>query len=97
MRKIWLTVALCIAFAGSAAAQVELSYVDLIAKLTDLEALAVLPIEGETCSQWSSYDRASRYEGDKYIAWDANDDGPGIIRTEDDVSVIAEMEGPGCI
>jgi len=97
MRRIWLTTLLCIAFAGSAVAQIELSYIDLIAKLTDMEVLAVLPVKGEACSQWSSYDRASRYEGDKYIDWAANNDGPGIIRREDDVSVFAEMEGPGCI
>jgi len=97
MRRIWPTTLLCICFVASATAQTELSYIDLIGKLTDLEALAVLPMEGETCSQWSSYDRASRYEDGKYVAWAANDDGPGIIRSEDDVSVFAEMEGPGCI
>ncbi|MFO1513802.1 MAG: DUF2961 domain-containing protein, partial [Verrucomicrobiota bacterium] len=33
----------------------------------------------------------------KYIRWDANGDGGGIIRKEGDQSVFAEMEGPGCI
>jgi hypothetical protein len=59
----------------------------------------VLPVPGEKCQQWSSYDRASRYDEatGKYVAWDANGDGGGIIRREGDVSVVAEMEGPGVI
>lgn len=87
------------ALTGNVMGKVELTYIDLVKKLTDLEGLAVLPIPGERCAQWSSYDRASRYdpETDKYIAWDANADGDGIIRKEGDVSVMAEMEGPGCI
>ena len=51
------------------------------------------------CAQWSSYDRASRYDEKtgKYIAWDANGDGGGMIRSEGDQVVMAEMKGPGCI
>lgn len=76
-----------------------LTYVDLVKRLIDFEALAVLPLPGEKCEQWSSYDRASRYdpETEKYIAWYANADGDGFIRMEGDNFVIAEMEGPGCI
>ena len=50
-------------------------------------------------SQWSSYDRASRYDSQtgKYVHWDANGDGNGIIRKEGDQIVMAEMKGPGCI
>ena len=49
--------------------------------------------------QWSSYDRKSRYDAaqEKYIGWDANGDGDGIIRKEGDKLVFAEMQGPGCI
>jgi hypothetical protein len=67
--------------------------------MTDLERLAVLPAPGETCAQWSSYDRASKYDAatGKYIAWGANGDGNGIIRKEGEQAVMAEMEGPGCI
>ena len=77
----------------------SLSYIDLVGRLTDLEHLATLPAPGEHCAQWSSYDRKSRYDSaaDKYIAWDANGDGDGIIRKEGDKLVLAEMEGPGCI
>ena len=58
-----------------------------------------MPAPGETCQQWSSYDRASRYDEatGKYIRWDANGDGNGVIRTEGDQVVMAEMAGPGCI
>ena len=77
----------------------KLTYVDLVRHLTDLEALATLPPPGEKCQQWSSYDRASRYDEatGTYVRWDANGDGTGIIRQEGDVSVLAEMEGPGVI
>ncbi|MBN2506860.1 MAG: DUF2961 domain-containing protein [Verrucomicrobia bacterium] len=76
-----------------------LTYVDLVKRLTDLERLAQLPPEGERCQQWSSYDRASRYNPatGKYETWDANGDGGGVIRREGDLQVFAEMEGPGCI
>ena len=85
--------------AAAASAQENLSYVDLVNRLTDLEHLSVLPVPGETCKQWSSYDRASKYDeaSGKYLHWDANGDGNGIIRREDGKQVMAEMEGPGCI
>ncbi|MCC6729758.1 MAG: DUF2961 domain-containing protein [Chthonomonadales bacterium] len=75
------------------------TYADLVKRLTDLEALAVLPKPGNTCQQASSYDRASRLDPatGRYVAWDANGDGGGVIRAEGDQLVLAEMEGPGCI
>ncbi|HWX20562.1 MAG TPA: DUF2961 domain-containing protein [Candidatus Binatia bacterium] len=81
------------------AADRSLSYVALVNRLTDLGYLATLPVAGEQCAQCSSYDRRSRYDEatDKYINWDANGDGGGIIRKEGDKSVLAEMQGPGCI
>jgi len=84
---------------SSAAAQETLSYKDLVARYTDLAHLAVLPPAGETCRQWSSWDRRSQYDEatGKYIAWDANGDGNGIIRREGPYQVMAEMKGPGCI
>ncbi|MBN1816207.1 MAG: DUF2961 domain-containing protein [Sedimentisphaerales bacterium] len=77
----------------------ELTYLDLIGRLTNLEHLAVLPAPGETCQQWSSWDRSSKYDPatGQYRAWDANGDGTGIIRTEGEREVFAEMEGPGVI
>lgn len=85
--------------ATTRAADGSLSYVDLVHRLTDLEYLAAIPVAGEQCAQWSSYDRRSRYDAvkEKYVNWDANGDGNGIIRKEGDVSVLAEMAGPGCI
>lgn len=86
-----LSVALCSA--------TELTYIDLVRRLTDLEGLAVLPASGEKCRQWSSYERSSHYDPDsgKYIHWRANGDSNGIIRKEGDLEVLAEMSGPGCI
>jgi hypothetical protein len=82
-----------------AAAEQTLSYTDLVNRLTDLEYIAKLPVAGDKCAQWSSYDRRSRYDEatGKYVHWDANGDGGGIIRKEGDKSVLAEMTGPGCI
>src|SRR5512145_2991764 len=76
----------------------DLTYLHLVQRLTDMEQLALLPQPGEKTAQWSSYDRASKYDSasGQYIAWDANGDGDGIIRKEGDQQVIAEMEGPGC-
>ena len=84
---------------SSTVAQQTLTYADLVDRMTDLEYLAVLPEKGETCAQWSSFDRASRYDEEtgKYVAWDANNDGPMFIRKEGNRWVMAEMEGPGCI
>jgi hypothetical protein len=94
-----LSLCLAIILAAPLFGAETLTYVDLIKRLTDLERLAVLPAPGEACAQWSSYDRKSRYDeaAGKYVAWDANGDGNGIIRKEGDKSVFAEMEGPGCI
>jgi hypothetical protein len=76
-----------------------LTCVDLVRRLTDLEHLATLPAPGEKTAQFSSYDRASRYDekSGKYVNWGANGDNNGIIRKEDGKLVFAEMEGPGCI
>jgi hypothetical protein len=76
-----------------------LTYVDLVHRLTDLEHLATLPAPGEKTAQFSSYDRASRYDEktSKYVHWDANGDNDGVIRKEDDKFVLAEMTGPACI
>jgi hypothetical protein len=87
-----------VARAAEPSAQV-LTYPGLVHRLTDLEHLATLPPAGEHGAQASSYDRASKYDAqhDRYIAWDANDDGRGIIRREGNASVLAEITGPGCI
>src|SRR5205823_4485900 len=76
-----------------------LTYIDLVHRLTDLEYLATLPQPGEKCALFSSYDRKSRYDSatGKYMDWDANADGGGIIRKEGNKEVLAEMQGPGCI
>jgi hypothetical protein len=91
--------ALALGWAAASALAETLSYVDLVHRLADLERLALLPPPGERCAQWSSYDRASRYDAatGRYLNWDANGDGDGYIRQEGDQFVFAEMEGPGCI
>jgi autotransporter-associated beta strand protein len=76
------------------------SYADLAGRLTNLQALADLPVTGETSAEWTSRDRASTYNpgSGSYVNWDANDDGNGVIRTDPDGGqVLAEMTGPGCV
>ncbi|MHC4543881.1 MAG: glycoside hydrolase family 172 protein, partial [Planctomycetota bacterium] len=92
-------ISLPVARAALAGSGEKLAYIDLINRLTDLEQLAILPTPGEKCQQWSSYDRASKYDkaSGKYVGWFANGDGNGIIRKEGDTQVFAEMEGPGVI
>ena len=99
MRRLLLVMLLCVMAAGAVSAAEKLTYVDLIKRLTDLEHLSVLPVQGETCAQMSSWDRASQYDAatGKYLNWTANGDGEGLIRQEGEQSVFAEMEGPGCI
>ena len=77
----------------------NLNYIDLIHRLTDLEYLATLPQRGDHCALFSSYDRKSQYDSatGKYVNWDANGDGDGIIRKEGNKLVLAEMKGSGCI
>jgi hypothetical protein len=76
-----------------------LTYPDLVHRLTDLQHLATLPPAGEKTALASSYDRKSQYDAatDKYINWDANDDGHGIVRDEGDTVVLADIKGAGCI
>jgi len=99
MRKIMIATAAFLVLGRVVSAQPSISYVDLVKRLTDLERLAVLPAPGEKCMQWSSYDRHSKYDAKtgKYVAWGANGDGTGFIRTEDGRQVFAEIKGPGVI
>ena len=99
MKKTILVIITGLGLCAAAHAGQTLTYVDLVNRLSDLEHLSTLPEPGETCALWSSYDRASKYDAvtGKYVKWDANGDGSGIMRKEGEQSVIAEMEGPGCI
>ena len=100
--QLWIVSAVLAVISQAGCGQPTYTYVDLIHRLTDLETISTLPVPGEYCRQWSSYDRDSRYDAktDSYIDWDANGDGYGKknwIRLEDGKFVLGEMEGPGCI
>jgi hypothetical protein len=99
MKMLWIVLTAFLICAPYAVAGENLTYTDLINKLVDLERLSMLPAAGEKCQQWSSYNRASKYDAasGKYINWSANDDGAGFIRKEGNQFVLAEMEGPGVI
>ncbi|MCY2989402.1 MAG: hypothetical protein NTY19_16230 [Planctomycetota bacterium] len=51
-----------LAWPAATRAEENLSYRDLVQRMTDLSRPAKLPAVGETCQQWSSFDRASRYD-----------------------------------
>lgn len=96
---VFLTVLLVGLTVPAAGDQPAWSYAELVGRMLDLEQPANLPLPGERCAQWSSWDRASRYDEEtgKYVNWGANNDGPMFIREEAGRMVMAEMEGPGCI
>lgn len=84
----------------TAAEPMKLTYADLVGRLTDLERLATLPVEGEKSAMVSSYDRRSRFDEKTglYVNWGAN--GDGVAPSENDQTpeiVVADLKGPGCI
>ncbi|MCK5853076.1 DUF2961 domain-containing protein, partial [bacterium] len=80
-------------------ARFYLSYENIVSKIYDLPALAVLPVKGEKGALASSYDRKSKYDdkSDSYIDWYANADWAGVVRQEGENVVLAEIDGPGVI
>ena len=78
----------------------RLGYPDLVAYMFDLETLPAIE-PGVRCLQFSSYDRASRYDEatGEYIDWDANADAGNFLHIDESTgeAVMAEMDGPGCI
>ena len=98
MTRVFLVAIIGLLASPTWAAQ-SFRYSDLVSRLTDMQQLAVLPEAGERCAQWSSWDRASKWDeqAGKFVGWDANGDNNGMIRAEGDSFVMAEMDGPGCI
>lgn len=97
-----VTLVIC-ALASAAAQGADGSVKDyawFLNRLIDLDHLPVLD-NGQTCKQFSSYDRASRYDEatGQYVEWRANGDAGHYVRTDPATgeAVMAEMEGPGCI
>jgi len=75
-----------------------LTYRNLVAQTADLEALAVRPRPGETCRQFSSYDRRSRILADgRRVGWEANQDWGNFLRQDPEGAVLADMAGPGAV
>jgi hypothetical protein len=99
MKATALFLILPLTFTFNSVAQEKLSYADLVKRLSNLDQLAIVPAPGESTAQFSSYDRASRYDEKtrKYVSWDANGDNSGIVRKERDQLVLGEMSGPGCL
>ncbi len=105
-RVLWILPALALILVGAGCSRLglacggeTLSYSDVVARMTDMEALSVLPLEGEGCAQWSSWNRKSQYDAatGKYIDWGQNGDQVGAMRKEGNDTVLGEMEGPGVI
>ncbi len=85
--------------AAAARGEQTYDYRHFLHQMIDLEKLATLPPDGETCRQFSSYDRASRIDPKTgaYVGWNANGDAGNFLRKDPDGHVLAEMDGPGCI
>lgn len=94
--RIWVGVVL----AAAAAARADRDYAFFLERVIDLDHLPVLE-EGVRCAQFSSYNRASRYDEatGKYVNWEANADSGKYLRIDSETgeAVMAEMQGPGCI
>lgn len=88
-----------VAPAHADAVKTRISYMAMADRLTDLRRLAILPDPDEKALLFSSYDRSSSYEApsDRYVNWDANGDGGGVIRREGQLAILAEVTGPGSI
>ena len=99
MRKICFSVLVLLIVCGSAMAGQTYTYPDIVKMLTDMERLSVLPVQGEACAQFSSYDRSSKYDEktNSYIGWDANGDNGGMVREDSRGKWMADIQGPGCI
>ncbi len=95
-----LKAVLAVSFMGALAALTagakDYSYADLLRKMVDLQGLAVLPEAGEKCFQFSSYDRASK-SADDPKGWNANGDYGQYLRKDGEESVMADVDGPGCV
>ncbi|RYD59203.1 MAG: hypothetical protein EOP83_20665, partial [Verrucomicrobiaceae bacterium] len=77
----------------------ELSYQDVLSRLTDMQRLASPVIPGERSGASTSHDRDSAYDtaNGTYRNWSANDDGWGFIRKEGNDQVLVDLEGPGVL
>lgn len=100
---MWITPCLCCTLLSLAAQNEpgprEVSYAELLRRVVDLDRLAEPLVPGETCRQFSSYDRRSRLDArtGRYEEWDANLDFGNFLRRDPEGYVLAEMDGPGCI
>lgn len=73
------------------------TYLDLVNRMITSRHLCVGNTQEKT-AEFTSYDRASRYENGEYLNWAANGDGGQYIAdTDDGGCLIAEMDGPGYI
>ncbi|MBN1419565.1 MAG: DUF2961 domain-containing protein [Planctomycetes bacterium] len=84
---------------GAAAGADTITYDDLLQSMVDLDALAKAPAADESCQQFSSYDRRTRWDPEKkeIVGNDANGDSGHFLRVEAAGHVLADMEGPGVI
>ncbi|WP_193212796.1 glycoside hydrolase family 172 protein [Luteolibacter marinus] len=97
IKAIFLLFALVAPWSGAAAA--ELSYADLVQRMSRLERLAAPVPAGEKAGASTSHDRKSRFDPatGAYHDWSANDDGGGFIREEGGGQVMVDLEGPGVL
>ena len=103
MRYFFCTAVFCLLVivppAASAADQ-GVTFASLLDEMLDRDAAASFPVPAYTCSQASSYDRAST-SSEEPETWMANNDRSFFIRSEENDGreewVMMDAEGPGCI
>jgi len=103
--SICVLIILCVIFGGCDGNEVttgeyDVTYIDIINRMTDLKGLAQTPQWEEKCFESSSYEKKSQYneETDTYINWAANeDDGRDLPQTENGEYIFADIKGPGAI
>ncbi|MBZ0151803.1 MAG: DUF2961 domain-containing protein [Planctomycetes bacterium] len=101
MRRRHFAAFLLAASAPLAAQSTELSYPDLLRRLTNVDWLWQPPSAGERCLQFSSYDRRSDRGPSDQDAWYANDDRGNYLRVEvrdgKKEHVMVDVDGPGVL
>jgi hypothetical protein len=84
---------------GNGISQDRISFGAFMRRMADLDALARVPVPGEACLQFSSYDRRTRYSDSlgTIIQNGANGDRGQFLREEPEGRVLADMPGPGVV
>lgn len=99
MRRLGIQPYIMIALAASVAGAQELTQVDLLHRMIDLERLLSPPPAGERTASFSSFDRRQLEVNEgQYVNWDADEDRGHFLRAAaDGWNVMADIKSPGVL